>query len=102
MIRLVTAILAVTLLQATSTFAGSSLGNDALERRSSVEIVKSTSHDVYPSVRPSLSSSEISAIQYREPLSFRCQTRAGIFAVTPERPVDTACVVDGLPGFILP
>lgn len=60
-------------------------------------------------VGPSLSSSEIAAVQYRESeaaeggaLSSHCQTRAGVFAVHPPRPADTTCAVNSLPGFMLP
>lgn len=99
--KLTAAAIAVVLLQAVPTLAGT-LSQNRLDNSATVEVVKSTDPDRDRNVRPSLSASEIAAIQYHEPLSFRCQTRAGVFAVSPLRPVDTACVVDGLPGFMLP
>lgn len=96
MMKLVVVAFAAMLLQTTSSFAGG------------LELIKSG--DVSPrNMGPSLSSSEIAAVQYHEDtvrdddaLSFRCQTRAGVFNISPRRPVDTSCAVDGLPGFMLP
>lgn len=101
MIRLTAAAVAAVLLQASSSLAGG-LKSDLAIDVPQANIIKSADDGVYRTANPSLSSSEIAAIQYHEPLSFRCQTREGIFPVSPERPIDTPCVVNGLPGFMLP
>lgn len=95
MIRLTATVIAVVLFPA---FAAA-MGDDRTDTVSTIQVVSSTGADASG---PALSSSEIAALQYHEPLSGRCQTRAGVFAVEPSRPVDTPCVVNGLPGFTLP
>lgn len=89
------------LAQAATAFA-EGLGEDMLQGTATLEVVKSTGNSPYGAAKPSLSSSEIAAIQYHEPLSYRCQTREGVFAIQQQRPIDTTCVVNGLPGFMLP
>lgn len=108
MMRLAATAIAVVLLRASPAFAGGVV-EDLVKDLPSVELVKSSDDGSHRNIRPSLSSSQIAAVQYHEaavqyhePLSFRCQTRAGIFNVYPLRPTDTTCVVNGLPGFMLP
>ena len=100
MMRL-TAAAAILLLQAPATFAGG-FSEDLMKDLPPAKVIKSADDGSLRKVRPTLSSSEIAAIQYHEGLSSRCQTRAGVFAVHPLRPMDTTCVVNGLPGFMLP
>jgi hypothetical protein len=100
MIRLAAA-MAVLLLQASPTFAGG-FSEDLIEDLPPAKVIRSADNGALQKARPTLNSSEIAAIQYHEALSSRCQTRAGIFAVYPLRPMDTTCVVNGLPGFMLP
>lgn len=99
MMRLAATALVLVIVQSTQTFAGGfreGLTQD-LPAAGAIE----TGYD--RTRGPSLSASEIAAIQYHEPeVSSRCQTRAGVFAVSPLRPVDTTCVVNGMPGVMLP
>jgi hypothetical protein len=103
MMRFAAGVVAVLLIQTSSAFAAS-----RSERPADASAVETTaSIDTAAGRAPTLSSSEIAAIQYHDPLiedalGARCQTRAGVFAVSPQRPVDTTCVVNGLPGFMLP
>lgn len=97
MMKLVATAVAAVLLQASPTLAGG------------LELIKSGGEVSRQSTGPSLSSAEIAALQYHEEadpagqsLSYRCQTRAGVFNISPRRPIDTSCAVDGLPGFMLP
>lgn len=101
MMRLAAAAMAVLLLQAAPTFAGG-FSEDLIYDLPPAKVIKSADDGSLRKMRPTLNSSEIAAIQYHEARSSRCQTRAGIFAVYPLRPMDTACVVNGLPGFMLP
>lgn len=94
-------VVAVVLFQASSGFAGS-LSADIVNDLPAVEVIKANNEQPSKAVRPTLNASEIAAIQYHERLSDRCQTRAGVFAIDPVQPVDTTCVVNGLPGFMLP
>lgn len=99
--RLAATAVAVLLSHAVPTLAGG-LNGDAVNDLPTAKVVNSVDDGSYRTTRPTLNSSEIAAIQYHEDLSSRCQTRAGIFAIHPRRPMDTACVVNGLPGFMLP
>jgi hypothetical protein len=98
MMKFAATALAAVLLQASPTFAGG-LGN-ALKDVPLVKVMESSDDDSVPTMRPSLNSHEIAAIQYHDTLSSRCQTREGTFAVTPLQPINTACVAKGLPGFM--
>lgn len=108
MMRLAATAIAVVLSQASPTLAGG-LSKDLVTDRPKVEVVSSTDRDAARNRGPSPTSSEISALQYHETaveytesLSFRCQTREGVFDIHPPRPSDTSCVVNALPGFMLP
>lgn len=102
MMRLIAAALAVAMLQASATLAGS-LREGLAQELPAAGAMQADAAAYYATRGPSLNSSEVAAIQYHEPaVSSRCQTRAGVFAVSPSRPVDTRCVVDGLPGVMLP
>jgi hypothetical protein len=106
MMKLAATALGAVLLQASATFAG---GLKAELDTPLVKVVEATESAPDRTRGPSLSSAEIAALQYhetavhyRERLSVRCQTRAGIFEVASPRPRDTTCVVNDLPGFMLP
>jgi hypothetical protein len=93
--------IAALLLQATSSFA-EAVGRDMVNDLPAGELIRANDDHSSRIERPTLNASEIAAIQYHERLSDRCQTPAGVFAIDPLQPVNTTCVVNGQPGFMLP
>lgn len=101
MIKLAAAASAILLLQAAPTFA-EGFSEELLRDLPSAKVIKSADDGSARKISPTLNSSQIAAIQYHDAPGSRCQTRAGVFVVYALRPTDTACVVNGLPGFVLP
>lgn len=73
MMRLAVTAISLVLLQASPTFAGGLTEQGRVKELPSVEVVRMTDGELYRNAGPSLSSSEIAAIQYHEPVPERPQ-----------------------------